>query len=68
MKTFYTMAMAYDNTADYFRRQGNMHPSHCDVRCTINDFLDIRERDGYRVHHGYNQDKAHTEVLKLLRK
>ena len=68
MKTFYTMDMAYEDAAETFRLKGDLRPSHCDVRCHINNSLEYASREGYRVHHGYNQDKAHGEVLKLLRK
>lgn len=68
MKPRYTMQMAYEAAAAMFRFRGNYHPSHCDVRCAINDLLDQMQKYNHTVHHGYSQDKAHREVLKLLKK
>ena len=65
MKTRLKMKDVYEITANALERSDSL-PSHCTVRCTINDILDAYERDGYTVNHGYSQDKAFKEVRKLL--
>lgn len=53
----------YEETAAAFLQAGNPTPTHCDVRCAINDALDAYDKDGYRVSFGYNQDRAYKSVL-----
>ena len=43
--------------AAYFSNKEEYGPSHCDVRCMINDLYDK----------AYNQDNTHKHVLKLLK-
>jgi len=62
-----TVESLHAYASDHFAQSGNARPSHCDVRCVCNDILDSYERDGYTVPHGYSQDKAHREVLRILR-
>ncbi len=52
--------------AEAFGAIGNRRPSHCDVRCAINDLIDGYERDGAIVYHGYNQDRAFRRVRAIL--
>jgi hypothetical protein len=67
MKTTFSISEALNTAAVYFRAYGNLAPSHCDVRCLVNDLLDSRHRDGYRVCFRYSQDKAHRTVKRLIR-
>ena len=46
----YTVAAYFSNMEEY-------RPTHCDVRCMINDLYPNE----------YNQDNAHKHVLKLLK-
>jgi hypothetical protein len=66
MKTRLKMQDVYEITANALKRSSDSLPSHCTVRCMINDILDAYEREGYTVNHGYSQDKAFKEVRKLL--
>jgi hypothetical protein len=66
MRTTIPMAQVYQQSADAFRHARNFAPTHCDVRCTINDLLDWHARDGYRVAFGYSQDRAFAVVRRLL--
>ena len=54
---------AIKHTAHYFHGRGEM-PSHCDVRCTINDLIADNPR---LCKTGYNQDLAHKRVLSIIR-
>lgn len=47
-----------------FLRAGNLRPSHCDVRCTINDLTADNARICAR---GYDQDRAHRDVCRMIR-
>ena len=51
-------------TARYWIRKGHFNPSHCDVRCCVNDLTADNPRIAAR---GYDQDKAHRDVLRLIR-
>jgi len=61
------MSQIHAETAEAFARSYNFTPSHCDVRCFINDSLDSYEKDGHRVYHGYSQDRAFKQVREALR-
>lgn len=65
MKEKILMSDIYEQVASGLLRSGNVHPSHCDVRCAVNDTLHHYERDGYRVRHDYNQDRAFKAVRRL---
>ncbi len=67
MKTTIPMSEIYQTVADGFAGSGNLSPSHCDVRCAVNDVLDNLDRDGFAVCHGYSQDRAFRVVRSLLR-
>ena len=67
MKYYMRIHDVYRMVADQFRYANHLTPSHCDVRCAVNDALESFERDGYRVFHGYNQDRAFRRVRRLLR-
>jgi len=54
---------AIQETARYFASVGEFSPSHCDVRCMINDLTQDNPRI---VREGYNQDLAHKRVCNLL--
>jgi hypothetical protein len=60
------MAYLYEHVAGIFIQSGNLTPSHCDVRCAINDLMDGYERDGHKVHHGYDQDRAFHRVRGII--
>lgn len=60
------MAEIYSHVADSFRFAGNRTPSHCDVRCAVNEALESYSRDGYAVNHHYSQDHAFRAVRRLL--
>ena len=66
MKPTYTIRQAIADAVAHFRSKRNGQPSHCDVRCLINDLLEPSERAGYRVHHGYSQDAAYKAVRRSL--
>ena len=59
------LAAIFDSVAAAFLASGNYRPSHCDVRCAVNDALHAYERDGYRVRHDYNRDRAFKAVRRL---
>lgn len=54
---------AIDRAALHFYMDGNLHPSHCDVRCMINDLT--ADNPGICAK-GYNQDRAHRDVCKRI--
>ena len=59
-----TIKQAIEQTAQYFASIGEFSPSHCDVRCTINDLT----RDNARIaKDGYNQDLAFKRVRNILK-
>jgi hypothetical protein len=60
-----TIKDAIQQTAQYFASIGEFSPSHCDVRCMINDLTQDNARI---VREGYNQDVAFARVLNLLKK
>lgn len=54
---------AIECATEIFRSAGNLTPSHCDVRCAINDLIaDNPEYDSA----GYNQDRAWQVVRRKL--
>jgi hypothetical protein len=55
---------AIQEAARYFASVGEFSPSHCDVRCMINDLTQDNARI---VRDGYNQDLAHKRVCNLLK-
>ena len=55
---------AIQQTAQHFASIGEFSPSHCDVRCMINDLTQDNARI---VREGYNQDVAFARVLNLLK-
>jgi hypothetical protein len=55
---------AIEQTAQYFASVGEFSPSHCDVRCMINDLTQDNPRI---VREGYNQDVAFARVCNLLK-
>ena len=59
-----TTKEAIQEAARYFASVGEFSPSHCDVRCAINDLTQDNARI---VREGYNQDLAFTRVLNLLK-
>jgi hypothetical protein len=58
-----TIKEAIQEAARYFASVGDFSPSHCDVRCMINDLTQDNPRI---VREGYNQDLAHKRVCNLL--
>jgi hypothetical protein len=60
------MREIYSEAAAYFRDSGNRRPSHCDVRCTVNDIQNHYAQDGHKVYFGYSRDRAFSVVRKLL--
>ena len=58
-----TIKDAIQQTAQHFASIGDFSPSHCDVRCFINDLT----QDNARIaREGYNQELAHKRVCNLL--
>lgn len=49
---------AIETAARAFAQRGEYHPSHCDVRCTINDLIDGST--------SYHQDRAFHKVRAML--
>jgi hypothetical protein len=49
---------AIETAARAFAQRGEYHPSHCDVRCTINDLIDGNT--------SYHQDRAFHKVRAIL--
>jgi hypothetical protein len=60
------MLEVYQTVADGFRETGELAPTHCDVRCAVNDLLDSLSRDGCAVSFDYSQDAAFRTVRRLL--
>lgn len=50
-------------TVQHFKDLGNFTPSHCDVRCMINDLTQDNARI---VEYGYSQDRAFKRVRSAL--
>lgn len=65
-KSPYPINQAIAECVQHFRDRDNLRPSHCDVRCWINDRLEWAERAGLRVNHGYSQDRAFRVVRRSL--
>ena len=63
-KTYMTIRDAIQEAARHFASRGEFSPSHCDVRCFINDLTHVNPRI---VREGYNQDLAHKRVCNLLK-
>ena len=58
------LSNAIEYAAQYFASVGEFYPSHCDVRCTINDLT----RENPRImRHGYDQDRAFARVRNILK-
>lgn len=55
---------AIECTAQYFASIGEFNPSHCDVRCLINDMTQDNQRI---VREGYDQDRAFSRVRNILK-
>ena len=54
---------AIEAAIEHFRESGNLTPSHCDVRCLINDLT----ADNQRIYRrGYDQDRAFRIVRNRL--
>ena len=53
-----------EQVAQHFASVGEFSPSHCDVRCAINDLTQDNARI---VREGYNQDLAFKRVRNLLK-
>jgi hypothetical protein len=66
MKQTIPMATIYEAVAGIFRSEGEREPTRCDVRCTVNDTLDAYDKDGFRVHFGYSQERAYHAVRAIL--
>jgi hypothetical protein len=59
-----TINQAIEQAAQYFASAGDFFPSHCDVRCLINDMT----QDNQRIaRDGYNQDLAFKRVRNILK-
>jgi hypothetical protein len=59
-----TIKQAIEQAAQYFASVGEFFPSHCDVRCMINDLT----QDNARISlEGYNQDLAFKRVRNILK-
>lgn len=37
------------------------------IRCAINDQLDVMSKDGFRVFHGYSQERAITKIRGIIK-
>jgi hypothetical protein len=59
-----TIKDAIQQAAQHFASVGEFSPSHCDVRCMINDLTQDNPRI---VREGYNQDVAFARVCNLLK-
>ena len=59
-----TIKDAIQQTAQHFASIGDFSPSHCDVRCLIND---LTQGNARIVREGYNQDVAFARVRNLLK-
>lgn len=59
-----TLKEAIQEAVRYFAGVGEFSPSHCDVRCMINDLTQDNARI---VRDGYNQDLAFARVCNLLK-
>lgn len=55
---------AIEYAAQYFASIGEFYPSHCDVRCLINDLTCDNPRI---VRDGYDQDRAFYRVRNILK-
>jgi hypothetical protein len=59
-----TLKEAIQEAARYFAGVGEFSPTHCDIRCMINDLTQDNARI---VREGYNQDLAFARVCNLLK-
>ena len=66
MKRRIPLYSVYSLVAENFRHAGNCSPTHCDVRCAVNDALDSLSRDGHSVRFDYSQDRAFSDVRAML--
>lgn len=58
------ISTAIQHAAQHFASIGEFSPSHCDVRCLINDLT----QDNPRImRDGYNQDHAFVRVRNILK-
>ena len=54
---------AIQATAEHFRATGDLSPSHCDVRCAVNDLV---SNDPQISRKGYDQTRAWQQVRRAL--
>lgn len=66
MKARIRLFAVYSLVAESFRNAGNLAPTHCDVRCAVNDTLDALDKDGHAVRFDYSQDRAFSDVRAML--
>jgi len=66
MKPRYTIDMAMDAVISDLQHNVNRGASATTIRCYINDVLANAESDGYRVNHGYSQERAIKKVKAAL--
>jgi hypothetical protein len=59
-----TITEAICEAARYFAGEKAFSPSHCDVRCLINDLTQENPRI---LRDGYNQNMAHKRVCNILK-
>ena len=62
-RTRYPMQQVYEDVEFCF--SSGIRPSDADIRCMINNHLDMREKDGFIVNHRYSQTRACAEVRRM---
>ncbi len=70
MKTTYPMSNTYKDAAIILRQQAQegkrpVDLSETTIRTLVNDLLDAREKDGYKVNHSYSQKVAIQQVRNI---
>ncbi len=65
MKVKYGINQAIESTAEALRGTNDHSPTT--IRCAINDTLEMAERDGMKVNHGYDQPRAVARVKAILK-
>ena len=66
MKERYTIEMVTDAVIDDLQHNPHRDVSVTTIRCAINDVMDYAEREGYKVNHGYSQERAVKKVKAAL--
>ena len=65
-KRLYMSQAYFLASVEIIAKWGLKPPTECTVRSYINDIMDAHAKAGFIIHEGYNQQRAHRQVCKLI--